>query len=324
MTPTGTSLLGLVKHVATVEIGYLGACVGRPWPEPIPWANDEGYEAGPTCTPSRRAARDDPRPLPPLVGPRGRVGPHPGAGRTSLRALVAGGAPGRRRSATCWCTCSPRPPTTPATPTSCARRIDGRAGEDHDDLGGRGVLERLRGARPGRGRRPPRRLTLHTQPRHTPTGQFSWLNAGGVPGRCSAVARKCPLGVTRSSPWRARRPCATARTPPRCAPCRVGLVRAELAVELPGLAQLVGRLPHPGAEPGHEGGAERGGLDDLRPLDGYAEQVGLELAQQVVRAAPPSTVSEVSLAASCRRRRAPRTRSPPASRAPGARASYPA
>ena len=46
MTPTGTSLLGLVKHVATVEIGYLGECVGRPWPEPIPWANDEAYEAG--------------------------------------------------------------------------------------------------------------------------------------------------------------------------------------------------------------------------------------------------------------------------------------
>ena len=41
MTPTGTSLLGLVKHVATVEIGYLGECVGRPWPEPIPWDNDE-------------------------------------------------------------------------------------------------------------------------------------------------------------------------------------------------------------------------------------------------------------------------------------------
>ena len=51
MTPSGTSLLGLVKHVATVEIGYLGECVGRPWPEPIPWDNDEAYEAGPTCTP---------------------------------------------------------------------------------------------------------------------------------------------------------------------------------------------------------------------------------------------------------------------------------
>ena len=46
MTPTGTSLLGLVKHVATVEIGYLGACVGRPWPELLPWANEKGYEDG--------------------------------------------------------------------------------------------------------------------------------------------------------------------------------------------------------------------------------------------------------------------------------------
>ena len=52
MTPTGTSLLGLVKHVATVEIGYLGDCVGRPWPEPIPW--DERRRAtrrGWTCAP---------------------------------------------------------------------------------------------------------------------------------------------------------------------------------------------------------------------------------------------------------------------------------
>ena len=52
MTPTGTSLLGLVKHVATVEIGYLGECVGRPWPEPIPWANDEALRGrATTCTP---------------------------------------------------------------------------------------------------------------------------------------------------------------------------------------------------------------------------------------------------------------------------------
>ncbi len=46
MTPTGTSLLGLVKHVASVEIGYFGDCVGRPWPETIPWDNEEAYEAG--------------------------------------------------------------------------------------------------------------------------------------------------------------------------------------------------------------------------------------------------------------------------------------
>ena len=46
MTASGTSLLGLVKHVATVEIGYLGDCVGRAWPEPIPWDDEEAYESG--------------------------------------------------------------------------------------------------------------------------------------------------------------------------------------------------------------------------------------------------------------------------------------
>jgi uncharacterized damage-inducible protein DinB len=46
MTPSGTSLLGLVKHVATVEIGYFGDCIGRPWPDPIPWDNEEAFEGG--------------------------------------------------------------------------------------------------------------------------------------------------------------------------------------------------------------------------------------------------------------------------------------
>jgi hypothetical protein len=37
MTTTGTNLLGLVKHVASVEAGYLGDTFGRPFPEPLPW-----------------------------------------------------------------------------------------------------------------------------------------------------------------------------------------------------------------------------------------------------------------------------------------------
>ncbi|RZT86304.1 uncharacterized protein DUF664 [Pseudonocardia sediminis] len=37
MTPTGTNLLGLVKHVAACEMGYLGAVFGRPADEPQPW-----------------------------------------------------------------------------------------------------------------------------------------------------------------------------------------------------------------------------------------------------------------------------------------------
>ncbi len=37
MTATGTNLLGIVKHLATVQAGYFGDTFGRPWPEPIPW-----------------------------------------------------------------------------------------------------------------------------------------------------------------------------------------------------------------------------------------------------------------------------------------------
>ncbi len=41
LTPTGTTLLGLVKHVASVEAGYLGVTFGRPFPEPLPWYADD-------------------------------------------------------------------------------------------------------------------------------------------------------------------------------------------------------------------------------------------------------------------------------------------
>jgi Protein of unknown function (DUF664) len=34
---TGTNLLGVVKHLASVEAGYFGECFGRPFAEPFPW-----------------------------------------------------------------------------------------------------------------------------------------------------------------------------------------------------------------------------------------------------------------------------------------------
>jgi hypothetical protein len=40
MVPTGTNLLGLVKHVASVEAGYLGDSFGRPFGESFPWFED--------------------------------------------------------------------------------------------------------------------------------------------------------------------------------------------------------------------------------------------------------------------------------------------
>jgi uncharacterized damage-inducible protein DinB len=41
LVPTGTNLLGLVKHVASVESGYLGETFGRPFCEPLPWFADD-------------------------------------------------------------------------------------------------------------------------------------------------------------------------------------------------------------------------------------------------------------------------------------------
>jgi len=41
MTPTGTNLLGLIKHLASVELGYFGETFGRPSDEPLPWWDDD-------------------------------------------------------------------------------------------------------------------------------------------------------------------------------------------------------------------------------------------------------------------------------------------
>ncbi len=45
-TPTGTNLLGLVKHAASIEIGYFGDVFGRPWPHPdeVPWLADDAAD----------------------------------------------------------------------------------------------------------------------------------------------------------------------------------------------------------------------------------------------------------------------------------------
>ncbi|MEJ7794640.1 MAG: DinB family protein [Nocardioides sp.] len=40
LTPTGTNLLGLVKHLASVELGYFVSSFGREPPVPLPWHED--------------------------------------------------------------------------------------------------------------------------------------------------------------------------------------------------------------------------------------------------------------------------------------------
>jgi hypothetical protein len=41
MVPTGTNLLGLIKHAASVELGYFGDTFGRPFGERLPWLEND-------------------------------------------------------------------------------------------------------------------------------------------------------------------------------------------------------------------------------------------------------------------------------------------
>lgn len=52
-TPTGTNLLGIVKHVASIEIGYFGETFGRSWPTPdeIGWYGSADPQADWYATP---------------------------------------------------------------------------------------------------------------------------------------------------------------------------------------------------------------------------------------------------------------------------------
>jgi hypothetical protein len=47
LTPTGTNLLGLVKHLAALEVGYFGDTFGRPVPDQPPWTTAEVMIAEP-------------------------------------------------------------------------------------------------------------------------------------------------------------------------------------------------------------------------------------------------------------------------------------
>jgi hypothetical protein len=41
LTPTGTNLLGLIKHLSIVEARYFGESFGRPFPEHLPWWDED-------------------------------------------------------------------------------------------------------------------------------------------------------------------------------------------------------------------------------------------------------------------------------------------
>jgi uncharacterized damage-inducible protein DinB len=58
LVPTGTNLLGLVKHVAAVGAGYFGETFGRPFPDPPRWF-EEGPEPNADMWATAEESRDD-------------------------------------------------------------------------------------------------------------------------------------------------------------------------------------------------------------------------------------------------------------------------
>ena len=58
MTRTGTNLLGLVKHVASIELGYFGEVFDRPSNVPLPWF-DDGAETNADMWATAEEPRED-------------------------------------------------------------------------------------------------------------------------------------------------------------------------------------------------------------------------------------------------------------------------
>jgi uncharacterized damage-inducible protein DinB len=58
LVPSGTNLLGLVKHLTGIELGYLGASVGRPSPVALPWEDDGSVWEGADMWATREQSRE--------------------------------------------------------------------------------------------------------------------------------------------------------------------------------------------------------------------------------------------------------------------------
>ena len=86
MVPTGTNLLGLVKHVASVEAGYFGETFGRPFPEPLPWL-EEGAEPNADMWATAEESREQ------IVGLYHRVSAHSDATIDALALDAVGEVP---------------------------------------------------------------------------------------------------------------------------------------------------------------------------------------------------------------------------------------
>jgi hypothetical protein len=135
LTPTGTNLLGLVKHLAGVEAGYLGECVGRTVPVSMPWNDDgsvwESADLWATADQSREQ----------LLGLYREVWTHADRAIAELPldtpAFVEWWTPERRNTTFGHLLCRVVAETAQHAGHAEILRegLDGRAGRDHDEVG---------------------------------------------------------------------------------------------------------------------------------------------------------------------------------------------
>ena len=135
MTPTGTNLLGLVKHLAGVEYGYLGESFDRPPPEQLPWVEDGTIWEGADMWATPDESSDD------IIALYRRACEHGDRTIESLDLTAPGTVahwPPERRATTLG-VLSIRMVTETAQHAGHAdilrELIDGRAGADHDGYG---------------------------------------------------------------------------------------------------------------------------------------------------------------------------------------------
>lgn len=150
LTPSGTNILGLVKHLVGVEASYLGDCIGRPAPVRLPWVEDgsiwDGADMWATADESREY----------ILGLYAEVGANFDNAIAELpldtAAYVEWWAEGRRD--TTFGHLLVRVVAETAQHAGHAEilreSVDGRAGRDHDDLGDetwwRGYIARIQDA----------------------------------------------------------------------------------------------------------------------------------------------------------------------------------
>jgi uncharacterized damage-inducible protein DinB len=135
MTPSGTNLLGLVKHVATMELGYLGTCTGRPLDVQLPWDTEGIYTTGADMYALRTESRDW------VLGLYRRSWEHADENVRALGLAAPAEVPwwsrGRRQTSVGHLLIHMIDETSQHAGQADVVResIDGRAGADHDDFG---------------------------------------------------------------------------------------------------------------------------------------------------------------------------------------------